>query len=203
MISVVAVYASHITRLELNKIIHINVGPDTAGLDLCVFGPYLAAFANLEALQLHSFELTHSQPSDWPQPSFQLTSLSLSVTFGFGFRPLQPSDLAWFTSSSRHSLRHLSLEGYTHDALAEVAEWDVDLRTLELVFWAEGAAGQGEMLVKLAGRKELERLEMVHALGDAAGLRPVAADVNGRVGRRWRWSSEVRFRLDSVRPQLY
>lgn len=179
----VAVYASQITCLKLNKFIFIDLEPDTVDFSLSVFGPYLAAFANLKTLQLLDFELTPTQPSDWPRPSFQLESLSLSIAPGPDYLPLQPSDLAWFTSSSRHSLRHLSLEGHGQDALAEVAEWGASLRTLKLSLGSEEMREQVEVLVRLARMGGLEQLKLFSGWGHGAGLRTAAAEVNRRVGR--------------------
>ncbi len=150
---------------------------------LSAFGPYLEAFANLETLHLANFKLAAHHPQNQPEPSFQLTSQSLSVTPGFGFRPLEPSDLVWFTHSSRLSLRHLSLEGHSSDALAEVAEWGASLRTLGLGLRPREANEQLGVLAELARMKELEQLKLRDGWSDGSGVRAVAAEVNRRVGR--------------------
>ncbi len=183
LIPVVAVYASQITCLKLNRFIYIDPEPDTFDFSLSVFEPYLAAFANLKTLQLLDLERTPTHHSDWPQPSFELESLSLLTARGPEFPPLQPLDLAWLTRSSRHSLQHLSLERYNQDALAEVAGWGANLRTLELYLSDREALKQMSVLVRLARMKTLERLDLVDNQHDGSGLRPVAAEVNRQAGR--------------------
>ncbi len=179
----VAVYASRITCLKLNKFIFVDLGPDTADFSLSAFGPYLAAFTNLETLHLASFELEALRPQKWPQPAFKLTRLSLSVAPGPDFRLLDASDLAWLAHSSRHSLRHLTLEGHSHDAMAKVAEWGAGLRTLALALCAGEALNQLETLAEVARTQELKQLKLDDDWGDSSGVRTVAAEVNRRVGR--------------------
>jgi hypothetical protein len=176
---IIAVYSPHIQHFKLSRFICVDYGPDTVDFNFNAFGPYLVAFANLTHLHLDGFELIPGATATWPTPRATLHSLLLGVTSP----QLEPADFDWFADASRASLRGLGLSGYSPDLLNDLIGWGRGLCKLTLVVLPARVSGQLGMLEQLGGMKGLDRLELVNGHSDGAAVRPVAKEVNRRVGR--------------------
>lgn len=106
----------------------------------CQMAPYLARFATLTALSLSADTIAQPNASHWPPPSFRLATLR--VTFNLlqeedDYKPCL-AEFKWLTASSRESLRHLELEGFECDVVADISDWGHKLETIELglFYWS-------------------------------------------------------------------
>ncbi len=99
----------------------------------------------------------------WPLPAFRLHYLTVEPHAGLrsDSRP-GSAELAWLTASSRESLRHLDLDGFTPDVASHLQSWGGQLRTIRLglLYWAdrplvEQAAG----LARLCSLRRLTLME--------------------------------------------
>ncbi len=153
LIANAALYSTQITHLFINGLDHFSF-----------LAPFLAPFAKLRSLLVHFHYFVGADASGWPQPRFQLESLTFGYWFideGSAEPPL--AEFQWLTSSSRESLRHLDIVGYSHAIVADILQWGHNLHTLRIgiFYWIN----RDQMLQTL----ELARLRSLHALTISVG----------------------------------
>jgi hypothetical protein len=179
LITLTAVYSAQIRHLKVFTTPYVEHSADSIEFNFTAFGPYLAAFTSLRTLHLGGFNLNPGETAHWPQPNWHLTSLCLYPDPEE--QALASTDLDWFTSTSRASLRHLSLGLCGQDALNDLATWGDALVDLGLFYCSDEV--EVALLLKLAQMRALERLELLNGDIEGGETDRVTAEVNRRLGK--------------------
>ncbi len=182
LIALSAVHASHITHLTI-----------TSSVDYVVVAPYLPAFTGLTSLSLSNCDVL-KHDFDWPKPTFTLRRLFIGLSF-HKYQTAVDVAFASLTYSSRASLRHLTLDGYSNGILHDICEWGGSLLTLDLIVWlgtADDIAGDFRPARLAALRRMTVTVgpanadvfvpDLVHEF--VAKLERGAAEVNAELGRK-------------------
>lgn len=164
---------------------------------MAAVAPYLGAFRHLAELAFDHLCFSPGTVVGWPAPSFQLRSLhTKSWTFSRSNDQPGPAEFEWLVGSSRDSLRHLHLDGYSDAVLPRLLTWGDKLETVHLtvMHWVDHNAVR--RAVGVGRLKSLRRLTL--AVGPeeeeddyddddfsrfVAELKAAAAGVNAELGR--------------------
>jgi hypothetical protein len=160
-------------------------------------GSRLASFQRLTSLHFKLAEFTGWNLTGWRRPSFRLNRLTLLCGLPCRDSPRPGlAELEWLTASSRDSLRHLRLEGFSSDVIADLLTWSGNLETVRVAVpcWAGRDAVHSALEVgRLPGLRRLMLSVGPDALEEersddefdrfAAELRQAATEANTKLGR--------------------